>query len=353
MSFDLKALLNQSSLVVNSTPSPVDIDENIHARAKNKKTIRVMYGETYDRLGHTFDSLKYYFYVAAVGNLLRKEGVPVEPTILVADVATCRNEPESRHAELMELGKGRANFVREIDETYHLGLNVILMSEYLFTDEFQEQVSRVRKLADVNKEVFNWIEQTVPASKVEIENDKGFAYAFDEVATIINYDLKVGPPREIFYDEPARRIGQAMGLEPLQCVYLHPTFPLAMNRGFFLKDEEVAQYGVTPYKAGSRGLETNRIVLGQTSIESVVELVNNSIVSYKPTMPNPVLDLVVISEMAHQYMNGEVSSIDIRERFFDKTISTDQLKQTAIENVTNYVLNPLDFVIQGEKIYER
>jgi len=100
-------------------------------------------------------------------------------------------------------------------------------------------------------------------------------------------------------------------------------------------------------------LEANRIVLGQTSIESVVELVNNSIVSYKPTMPNPVLDLVVISEMAHQYMNGEVSSIDIRERFFDKTISTDQLKQTAIENVTNYVLNPLDFVIQGEKIYER
>ena len=68
------------------------------------------------------------------------------------------------------------------------------------------------------------------------DDDKlvGMAYAFEEIATIIEYNIKVGPPRERFYDEPARFIAGAIGNPPLSSVYLHPTFPLGVGPDLFL-----------------------------------------------------------------------------------------------------------------------
>lgn len=338
---NLTTFLNQSSLVLNTTPSATDFYTNIQARSTRKDSVRVMYGETYDRLGPTLDSLKYYFSIAAIGHCLRMQGISTDATILVADVATCRNEPNNKHEELMLLGKERVDFIQSINQVYNLGLKIVLMSEYLFTDDFQRQVARVRSLAEVNKDVFGWIKQTVPVSKIEIENEKGFAYAFDEVATIISYDIKVGPPREVFYDEPARLIGRAMGFEPLQCIYLHPTYPLGLSRGFFLNNEEIVQYGVTPYKAGSKNLEANRFIIGQTTIDYFTKLVDNTTITSKPTMPNSIFDLVIIGEMACQWLEGSLYPIDVRERFFNKLITVDDLKQMAIDNIVNYVIHPL------------
>jgi hypothetical protein len=52
------------------------------------------------------------------------------------------------------------------------------------------------------------IEESVPESKIDIEKEKGFAYSFDEVATIIDLDFKIGPPREDLYDNIAREIAK-------------------------------------------------------------------------------------------------------------------------------------------------
>lgn len=348
MTFKLNELLTQSSLVAETMPSVGDIVANIADRSsKSGESVRVMYGETYDRLGHTLDSIKYYFFVAAIGWTLRNEGVKAEPTILVADVATCRNEPENQHSGLMCLGAERADFVRTVSRTYGLRLRVLLMSEYLYTEAFQARLRRVQDQAENRQDVLHWIKQTIPPTKIEIEEEKGFAYAFDEVATIISYDLKVGPPREKFYDEPARSIGKALGLPLLLSVYLWPTYPLGLGRGFFFADKEIEQYGVTAYKAGSKGLEEHRVILGRTSIADLDALVKQSVVSTKPMVPNAVLDLAVIAEMARQWLDGELRPIAIREQFYNGEISPEELREMAVVNLNQYVLTPLASVEKG------
>lgn len=344
MNLDFKNLLGQTSLISDTVPMADEIYNNTLLR-KQSGPIKIMYGETYDRLGPTLDSLKYYFTVAALGWTLRREMIEAQPTILIADVATCRNESNDQHDLLMELGKDRAAFARSVSETYNLGLKVMLMSEYLNTEEFQNRLERIRHLAKYDKLVHEWIKQTVPESKVDIEASKDFAYAFEEVATIVDYDIKVGPPREIFYDEPARIVGKLLNLEPLQSIYLYPTYPLGFGRSFFLANEEIEKYGVTPYKAGSKGLEANRIIVGKTRFERIEELVNQSVNSRNLAIPNSILDIAIISEFARQWLSSELEPISIREQFQSGKLSQDELREMALENLSRFIIDPLFDVI--------
>jgi hypothetical protein len=338
MKLEFPTFLEQTSLVYKTIPFANEIIDRIDQRSQNK-IVKVMYGETYDRFGPTLGSLKYYFSVSFAGLLLRQSGINVSSTILLADVATCRNEPDDQHDELMEIGKKRAFFLRTLNDIYGLDLNILLMSEYIYTSEFQEKVNNIREMAKEDAKFYEWIVKTVPESKVDIESKKDFAYAFDEVATIIGYDIKIGPPRELFYDEPARMIASSMGLDPLLSIYLHPTYPLGFGRSFFLGNEEIEKYGVTPYKAGSKGLEANRIILGTTEIQRIKDLIVQSVVSKNQTVPNAVLDVVIIAEMAGQLLSKNFSPITIREQFYEGNIQPDQLRQIAIESLTSNIIN--------------
>jgi len=341
----LSKLLTQASLVLATVPSASESEQAIDERIAEGNRIEVMYGETYDVYGPVLDSLKYYFAVAAVGRALARSGAIAQPTILIADVASCRNEPEEKHDELMSLGANRARLVKSISETYSLGLDVLLMSEYLYSDAFQSRLSRIRSEAGQRSEIYEWVRQTVPASKVKIEEEKDFAYAFEEIATIIEYDIKVGPPREKFYDEPTRMIGKALGYKSLLSVYLHPTYPLGFSFDFFFANEEIEQYGVTPYKAGSKGLMEHRIVLGQTPRNRVSTLIDQSFVSKKASIPNPILDLAVIIEMARQWLEHEEIHLDLRERFYGGGISPKELKEFTCDGISRYILDPIASII--------
>ena len=347
MPIDFQTLLNQQSLVRNTVPDAAEIVAAVDERVKNDKPLNVMYGETYDRFGPTLDSLKYYFTVAAIGKVLQQSDARVTPTILIADIATCRNESEDQHDELMSIGRERAAFLTSINEHYALGLDVLLMSEYLHTDEFQARLARIRDESDRRSDLLEWVKQTVPASKVEIEQQKGFAYAFEEIATIIEYDVKVGPPREKFYDEPTRMIGKTLDLDLLLSVYLHPTYPLGFGFDFFFANEEIETYGVTAYKAGSKGLSDHRIVFGETSEDRLDQLVEASFVGKKAAIPNPVLDLCVIAEMARQWLEGDLSPIDLHESFYSGGISPKELKQRACTDIRSYILDPVRSIVNG------
>ena len=119
MPLDFCTFLNQSSLISKTVPSINEIFTDIKNCAQNK-SLKVMYGETYDRYGIPLGSIKYYFTVAAIGSSIRAEGIPISPVILVADVATCRNESEDHHDELMQLGKARAANIHAISSIYGL-----------------------------------------------------------------------------------------------------------------------------------------------------------------------------------------------------------------------------------------
>lgn len=339
--FGFFELLQQRDLILATTPPPPAIFDNLSHRAQEGKPIRIMYGETYDRFGPTVDSLKYYFVVAALGKILGQHGWDVEPAILIADIAACRNEPEEHASELLAIGQRRAALVRGLSQLYRLNLTVKLMSEYLYTDAFQGRLERVRAEAEGQPDIDRWIKQTVPASKVEIETEKGFAYAYEEVATIVAYDVKVGPPREQFYDEPARLLGPALSYPALQSVYLRPTYPLGLGRDFFFENEEIEQFGVTAYKAGSKNLAQHRIILGETSDAQIQQLIARSFVSKKPSIPNPVLDIAVIAEMAQQWLQGELGAISIGAAFLSGEVSADGLRQLAFDHLRRYVLEPI------------
>ena len=108
----LEQLLSQRGLVLQS-PSA----EEIRTRASKTSPIKLFYGETYDAYGNTIDSMKYYFFVADLAKSLKQEGFEVEPTILVADTAACRNVSSQLEYKYMTLGKERAKFVEEVNPT--------------------------------------------------------------------------------------------------------------------------------------------------------------------------------------------------------------------------------------------
>lgn len=337
---DLNTFLSQNDLILSTTPGVGELVDETMRRARERR-ISVMYGETYDRHGLTLDSLKYYFTVAAITNILRSSGAHIDATILIGDIATCRNEQPENHDDLMAIGVALAERVRAISGFYGLNLEILLMSEYLNSAAFQERLARIRVAADEHPEIEDYVVQTVPANKVEIERAKGFAYAFEEIATIVEYDIKIGPPREQFYDDPARLIARSLGRPPLLSVYLHPTYPLGLGVDFFFANDEIERYGVTPYKANSKKLAAHRIVLGETPNERIDELIDTSFVGRKPGLPNPVLDLAVIGELARQLQGRELEELSLRENFYGGALDVAGLKMQAKHSLRTHIIEPL------------
>ena len=128
---ELDKLLSQNGLV-QEYPRAQDIRE----RASLSSPIKLFYGETYDDKGHTIDSMKYYLFVADLADSLREEGFFVDPTILVADTAACRNIKPTLKDRYMSLGNERADFIRKVNDIYGTGLKILKMSDYIDSDKF-------------------------------------------------------------------------------------------------------------------------------------------------------------------------------------------------------------------------
>jgi hypothetical protein len=330
----LEQLLSQRGLVLQS-PSA----EEIRTRASKTSPIKLFYGETYDAYGNTIDSMKYYFFVADLAKSLKQEGFEVEPTILVADTAACRNVSSQLEYKYMTLGKERAKFVEEVNEVYGTELKVLRMSEYIDSPEFQEELQKVIDTCTGNPELMVKVEKSVPESKIEIERKKGFMYSFDEITTIIGLDVKIGPPREDLYDNIAREIAADRGEKGLMSLFLTPTLPLGMNWAYFFSNEGIENHGITAYKAGSKRLQDHRVLVGRMDSDYVKEQINQSFISENPNLPNPVLDVGIISEIARKRIGGEDTPVDLAERFYNGEIKPLELKKIVGDLVHEYVLS--------------
>ena len=109
------------------------------------ESIKLFYGETYDDKGHPIDSMKYYFFLSNLAEALRQEGFNVDPSILVADSAACRNVREENQEYYMILGEKRANFVKRVNDIYRTGLRVVKMSNYINSPEFIQEREKIRE----------------------------------------------------------------------------------------------------------------------------------------------------------------------------------------------------------------
>lgn len=333
---NLEQLLSTQKLT-EQVPQPDQIRERGNSIAPNP--IKLFYGETYDEKGHPIDSMKYYFFISHLADVLRQEGFVVDPSILIADTAACRNVGEKNEKYYMTLGEGRYHFVERVNEIYGTGLRLVKMSDYIHSPEFIEEREKIMEECRVDQELMEAVEKTVPESKVDIERKKKFLYSFDEITTIIGLDVKVGPPREDLYDNVARRISKQRGQKQLMSLFLTPTFPLGMNWAYFFVNEGIEDNGITAYKAGSKRLHRNRIIIGHSNLDDVKDLIKDSFISTNPLLPNPVLDIGIICEMARKRLDGDNSPITLADDFYKGRISEAQLKEKVGHDVDNYILS--------------
>ncbi|MGD9129322.1 MAG: hypothetical protein PVJ09_02450 [Candidatus Woesebacteria bacterium] len=333
---NFEKLLSTRGLVKHSPTS----DELLRrSQLVNPEPLSLFYGETYDDKGNPIDSMKYYLFLSLLSEALRQEGADAKPTILVADSAACRNVGQNLQERYMQLGEERAKFIRRVNKIYDTGLRIVKMSEYIHSPEFLEERQRIIEICLANPELIALVEKTVPESKLDIEREKGFFYSFDEITTIIDLDLKVGPPREDLYDELARRIAHDRGQMGVMSLFLTPTFPLGMNWAYFFKNEGIEDHGITAYKAGSKGLQRNRVVVERSTSDYIQNLIRNSFISTNPNLPNPTLDIGIICEMAKRRLTDDDSPITLADDFYDGLITEKQLKETVAREVEEVVLS--------------
>jgi len=301
--------------------------------------VKLFYGETYDEKGPPVDSMKYYFFVSNLAEALQKEGINVDPIILIADTAACRNAEKDKEKYTMVLGEERLRFVQDVNEIYNAGLHLLRMSDFIESSEFTERRRELMEICRGNSEFMEAIEKTVPDSQVIIERKNNFRYSFDEITTIIDLDVKIGPPRENLYDDVARKIAREKEQKELISLFLTPTFPLGLSWAYFFINNEIEGNGITAYKAGSKKLHRNRIIVGNSSPEFARDLIQNSFISINPSLPNPVLDLGIISEMAQRRLESDDSPITLADDFYVGKITASQLKEKVGSDVEKYILS--------------
>ncbi len=323
--------------LVQQTPSAEEIRER--AKLVTPYPIKVFYGETYDDKGNTVDSMKYYFFVAELADILRDEGYTVDPMILVADTAACRNVKEDLQRQYRALGTERARFIEKVNAIYGTGLRIVRMSDYIDSSQFVKEREEIMETCKTSPELIESIEKTVPESKIDIERKKGFLYSFDEITTIIDLDVKVGPPREDLYDNLARHLAQQRGTKGVISLFLTPTFPLGMNWAYFFKNDGIEDHGITAYKAGSKQLQRQRVIPGKSNPDYIQHQINESFISINPLLPNPVLDLGIICELARKRLEGDTKPILLADEFYSGKITPEQLKVSVGRNVGEYLLS--------------
>lgn len=333
---NLERLLSTPKLTEQTPPANL-IRDRANVVAPNP--IKVFYGETYDEKGNPIDSMKYYFFVSYLAEALRKEGFTVDSSILIADTAAARNAGKGQEKYYMALGEERRNFVKRVNDTYGTKLHLTKMSDFIHTPKFVSERTQLIEACEANPELMKAIAQTVPESKVEVERKKGFLYSFDEVTAIIDLDVKVGPPREDLYDKVARVIAQSRNQSGLMSLFLTPTFPVGMDWAYFFINQGIEDHGITAYKAGSKRLHRNRIIVGHSQPDTVRTLLQDSFISTNPNLPNPVLDVGIICEMARKRLEMDDSPITLADEFYEGTISPDDLKVKVGHDIEKYILS--------------
>lgn len=272
----------------------VDVEEIIE-KIYSKKKIKIIYGETYDEYGMTIDSLKYYLFLSRLHEVLEELGVKIESFVMIGDLHSIKNKTVKDKEALLLEGKTRLDQINKIKSKFKLKFELILMSDIFNNQEYKNRLETIRLIFNKSKDLKIIAQKTILKNRQSQEEESGFAYTLEEVALIMDYDMKVGPPREIYFDLLAKKMGS-----DLSGIYLRPTCPLGMNFDFFINNPEIEEFGLTPYKAGSNKMRDNRIILGETPEQKIRELIKNSYIPDDRLLANPILDLACIVSMARQ-----------------------------------------------------
>lgn len=261
----------------------------------SSKSIRIIYGETYDEYGLTIDSLKYYLFLALLHKTLEDMGIKVESCVIIGDLHSVKNKIVQNKDGLLSEANVRLDQINKIKSIFKLKFKPLLMSDLFKETGYLDRLEKITKKFNNSDQLKQIAKKTVLENRQAQEEKSGFSYTLEEVALIMDFNIKIGPPREIYFDQLAQKLGSN-----LQGIYLRPTYPLGMNFDFFINNPEIEEFGLTPYKAGSNKMQDHRIILDKTSEQEIRNLINLSFVPRNMFLANPLLDLACIVGMAYQ-----------------------------------------------------
>ena len=132
---------------------------------------------------------------------------------------------------------------------------------------------------------------------------KALDYPFEELATIqsMDTDIKVGPPYEKKYDEPAREYASVVGFNKYIAIQLTKGFPFGNPELLLPTFKEIEEFGLLPYKKTSKGLSEYRIDPLNDDLEKTQTLIKST------TDQRALLDLLLISKLAKRRLDGDPS----------------------------------------------
>ncbi|MBI3577333.1 hypothetical protein HY086_04810 [Candidatus Gottesmanbacteria bacterium] len=294
----LQRLLRIGGMVRGFYPNRSAVIDFVKKRRESKKLFTMLYGETYDLLGITVDSLRYYLFLSYLHSQLQETGIVVESTVLIADTAATINASSADATVVLEEGKKRLKHINEIIRVYTLPIRATLMSELFAQQNVQKFIETVQAVVADSTDIQAILQKTVLQNRIHQEDKASYKYGAEAIATALLFDLKIGPPRERFYDEAARMVATKLNQQNYKSIYLTATYPLGLDFFYFLLHPEVEEYGLTPYKASSNKLENHRIIFGRTTPERVNGLIDTSFFPKHGGLPDPVGDVIDTAKLA-------------------------------------------------------
>jgi hypothetical protein len=289
---------------------------------------RVLYGETYDKYGITIDSLKYYLFLEY---LARIHDGDTECIVVEGDLHSVINPSVIEKDLLLQEGVQRVGQINKIFEVLNLKhVKVKLMTELFGEEKIVSLVNKVSKIVRERGDLQDLLIPTVLRNRVTQEKESGFRYAAEAIGLALNFDLKVGPPREENYDKIAQAIGQQFRRK-YSSIYLRPSYSFTSDFSFYLTHPEIEEYGLTPYKAGSNKMQNLRIVLGRTSYEEIQELISTCYVPRDISYANPLVDLASIVVMSEQIRLDKIDVFDFGKQIKILVQNRDKLASKVVE----------------------
>lgn len=320
----LQQLLSNKYLTNGAGFDVEEIIEKIYSR----KVIKVVYGETYDQHGMTIDSLKYYLFLSLLHKALEGMGVEVESFVVIGDLHSIKNKSVKNKEDLLLDAKIRLSQINKIKFKLGLKFRPLLMSDIFKNTEFRKRLETITNVFNKSERLKQIAKKTILVNCQSQEEKAGFEYTLEEVALIMNFDIKIGPPREVYYDQLVKELGA----NNFCGIYLRPTYPLGVNFDFFINHLEIEKYGLTPYKAGSNKMQDKRIIIGKTSEQTIRELIETSYAPRDILLANPILDLASIIVMSEQVEIGKMDG-KIKELMNNREEMTNRLLKLIKEIV--------------------
>lgn len=327
----IEKFLSQKELVQGVQTIP-----ELNARIEQGGQLNIMMGQTFDD-GQPVDILKYALFMMDLSDQIGQRGVKTLPRWLIADHFITDINQDEEVAKVREQIEKRAAYLQRINNVYGGNIGLVFSSQLSQQEEYKRNLSILMEEAARNAAFKAKVLKAVPEDRRS--NPNAYLYPFEELATIqsMDTDVKIGPPYERFYDDPARDIALMVGFNRYVSIQLTRGFPFGNPEISPSTSEEIEKFGILPYKKSSKGLGDYRIDPISDDIDSIKELIERTVEN------RAVIDLLVIAELARQRLAGQSSPtlFDDEGANLVRARGFRTLKDLAAESYIEYINKPL------------